>query len=249
MTQTLVAVATTPERVALLPRSLGSLRPQCDRLHVFLNGHAEVPEVVRELADVHVHARENEGADRKFHWAHAHAGIYLSCDDDFVYPPDYVARMAGAVRRFGGRALVTAHGRTYPPQPKDSADQIGAVSTLQSNVPQGRWVNHAGTGVLAWDAALIKVPLAYPVTNRTDVQLSAWANVRQIPIWVVEHRSGWLRPIQHTGPTLGKQSRLEGHCTKNELLRQHPDWKLWKTYDATERDAAGAAAGEAIQSS
>lgn len=228
---TLVAVATTPERVALLPRSLGSLRPQCDRLHVYLNGHAQVPECVRELADHFYQAPANEGADRKFAWAHEHDGVYLSCDDDFVYPADYVARMSGELARWsaelGAPLFVTAHGRTYPPRPKDSADQIGAPATLNAHCPHGRWVNHAGTGVLAWDASRLRVPLSYPVLNRTDVQLSAWANARGIPIWTVPHFAGWLKPIRHNGGSVGLESRREGHASKNALLRAHPEWKLF----------------------
>lgn len=226
---TLVAVATTAERAGLLSRSLGSLRPQCDLLHVYLNGHAEVPACVLDLADEHIRSSENEGADRKFHWAHEHAGIYLSCDDDFVYPPDYVATMAGEVARLRGRALVTAHGRTYPPRPRDAADQIdGGAATLSSDVPHGRWVNHAGTGVLAWDASRIRVPREYPIRNRSDVQLSAWANRSGIPIWTVPHAAGWLRPIRHTGGSVSRQSRLEGHATKNALLIEHGEWKLYE---------------------
>lgn len=227
--RTLVAVATTAERAGLLARSLGSLRPQCDLLHVYLNGHAEVPECVLDLADEHIRSAVNEGADRKFHWAHAHDGIYLSCDDDFLYPPDYVARMSGEVERLGGLAFVTAHGRCYPPHPRDAADQIpGRSATLNSHVPAGMWVNHAGTGVLAWDATRIQVPLEYPIRNRSDVQLSAWANRRGIPIWTVPHRPGWLRPIPHHGGSVGKESRSEGHATKNALLLEHGEWRLYE---------------------
>jgi hypothetical protein len=224
---TLVAVATGAHRVDMLPASLGSLRKQCDLLRVFLNGHETVPQCVLDLADTYELSATDEGADAKFHWAHEHDGIYLSCDDDFIYPPDYVARMASNVERFGGRALVTAHGRTYPPHPVNAADQLlGRSATLTCRVPHGRWVNHAGTGVLAWDASLIKVPLSYPVKNRTDVQLSAWANTEGIPIWVVPHNPHWLRPIPNRGDSVSKQSRLERHATKNALLSQHPEWKL-----------------------
>lgn len=222
---TLVAIATTPDRVALLGESLPSLRHQCDRLHIYLNGHTEVPPIVWDLADEHVLSATNEGADKKFHWAHEHGGIYLSCDDDFVYPPDYVARMAGAVQHWGGRALVTAHGRTFPPKPKDLADQVFKGS-LATHVPKGRWVNHAGTGVLAWDATQIQVPLSYPVKNRSDVQLSAWANARGIPIWLVPHSPTWLKPIRHQGSTVGAASRAERHATNNALLHAHGEWKL-----------------------
>lgn len=225
--KTLVAVATGAEREALLPSSLGSLRRQCDILKVFLNGHHEVPACVRDLADEYIHSPENNGADEKFHWAHEHEGIYLSCDDDFTYPPDYVRRMVEGVERWQGRALVTAHGRTYPAHPKDAGDQIlGRAATLSHRVPHGRWVNHAGTGVLAWDATKIKVPLTYPVINRTDVQLSAWANAQGIPIWVVGHNPNWLQPIPNRCDSVGKQSRRENHSTKNALLLAHPEWKL-----------------------
>lgn len=224
---TLVAVATTAERVALLPQSLGSLRKQCDLLHVYLNGHAEVPACVRELADAYVLSAVNEGANKKFFWAHTHEGFYLSCDDDFVYPPEYVARMAGAVEHFRGRALVTAHGRTYPPHPTGVADQVlTRAATLGDHVLHGRWVNHAGSGVLAWNTGVIKMPLEYPVRKCTDVQLSAWANRHGIPIWVVPHRPGWLRPIPHAGGSCGKDSRQEGHATREALLLQHGEWKL-----------------------
>ena len=223
--RTLVAVATTAERAALLPRSLGSLRKQCDLLHVYLNGHADVPECVLDLADAHVRAAVNGGADRKFFWAHEHDGIHLSCDDDFVYPPDYVARMAAAVLRFEGRALVTAHGRTYPPHPTGMADRVRSAM-VRDLVPDGAWVNYAGTGVLAWDATRIQVPRSYPTPNRTDVQLSAWANRESIPIWVVPHTPDWLKPIQHQGGSISADSRSERHATNNALLRAHGEWKL-----------------------
>lgn len=221
--QTLVAIATTAERAEILPRSLGSLRPQCDRLHVYLNGHAEVPACVVELADTFVHARENEGADRKFFWSHEHRGIYLSCDDDFSYPPDYVERLAQAVEQHGGRALVTAHGCIYPPRPRDIGDMSPA--TLQTRVPAGRWVNHAGTGALAWDARQIRVPLVFPIPNRSDVQLSAWANGEGYPIWCVAHGPGWLRPLPHSGPSVTAESRSERHATINRVLASR-EWQL-----------------------
>jgi hypothetical protein len=228
---TLVALATTPDRVALLSESLPSLRKQCDRLHVYLNGHTEIPPIVWDLADAHVLSADNGGADKKLHWARQHEGVYLSCDDDFVYPPDYVARMAGAVQHWGGRAFVTAHGRIFPPRPSDMADQLYRA-TLNTRVVHGRWVNHAGTGVLAWDASRIQVPLEFPIANRTDVQVSAWANEQEIPIWVVPHNPTWLRPIRHQGTSVGANSRSERHATNTSLLRAHPEWKLHRLQEA-----------------
>jgi hypothetical protein len=225
VTRTLVAVATSAERAALLPRSLGSLRPQCDALHVYLNGYREAPQCVLELACEHVVSPEDGGAEKKLHWAHAHAGIYLSCDDDFVYPPDYVSRMVEAVERWRGEAFVTAHGITFPSRPRSTADRL-RDATLAKRTPRGAWVNHAGTGVLAWDARRIKPPLTFPVRNRCDVQLSAWANAQGIPIWVVPHEPRWLQPIPNSASSISAESRRERHATNNALLRAHPEWRV-----------------------
>lgn len=225
MTRTLVAIATTAERAALLPRALGSLRPQCDSLHVWLNGYREAPRCVLDLACEYVVSPDDRGAEMKFHWAHQHEGIYLSCDDDFVYPPDYVERMVEAVERWRGEAFVTAHGIVFPRRPRSIADRV-LNATLGKRTPLGAWVNHAGTGVLAWDARRIQPPRGFPVRNRTDVQLSAWANARGIPIWVVPHEPRWLVPIPNETSSISAESRRERHATTNALLRAHPEWRL-----------------------
>jgi hypothetical protein len=232
----LAALATQPKRGHLLERALASLRPQVDSLHVFLNGFAAVPECVRALADEHVLSAENQGAERKLHWADGHDGIYLSCDDDFIYPQDYVETYVAAIARWDGRAIVTAHGRQYPERPANVGDILpGSVGIVHHRVKVGRWVNHGGTGAMGWDARRVHVPRDWPERNMADMQVSVWAQTAGVPIWLIPHRAGWIHSLAAVDPKgIYRTSQAEGHVRRNALLRRHSEEKGWSVFEATE---------------
>jgi hypothetical protein len=230
---TLASLASVPEREHLLVQALESLRPQVDRLHVYLNGYEADPCCVQDLADKYVLSPENHGAERKFHWAQAHAGVYLTCDDDFVYAEGYVATMVDAVLRWDGRAIVTAHGRTYRPQARNVFDVVpGSVGIIHKRVGNGRWVNHGGTGVMAWDASKLAVPTSFPERNLADMQLSVWAQLNQVPIWLIPHEAHWLKSLASLDPAgIFRSSQAEGHERRNRLIRQHAATHGWQLYE------------------
>lgn len=241
MPVTLAAVASIPRRAHLLPESLGSLRPQVDRLHVYLNGYDEVPDCVRDLADEYVLDRENGGAEKKLHWSDWNEGIYLSCDDDFVYVEDYVATMVAAVEQWGGRAIVTAHGRSYRGRsPRNVHDVVpGSLGIIHKRVDEGRWVNHGGTGVMAWDARVIRVPSSWPLKNCADMQLAIWAQNAGVPMWLIPHKAHWLRPLAMLDPEgIFKTAQREGFRRRNELLWAHGAEKGWVIYEPSDETAS-----------
>lgn len=223
---TLAALATIPRRLGLLQQSLESLRPQVDRLCVYLNGHHEVPQCVLDMADEYVLDKKNSGAECKLHWSERHDGIYLSVDDDFRYPPDYVNTMVAAVERWKGRALVTAHGRVYVPNPRNVHDvRPGSVGLVQKRIDNGRWINHGGSGVMAWDARRVRVPSSFPERNIVDMQLAVWAQKNRVPMWLIPHQGHWLKSSAMLDPHgLFRSSQAEGHRRRNTLLRQHRPW-------------------------
>lgn len=223
----LAALATIPRRAGYLDRVLPRIRQQVDRLAVYLNGYDDAPAIVRELADDVVHDRENGGAERKLHWAASHDGICLSCDDDIIYPVDYAARMVAAVQQWEGRALVAAHGRVYLDRPRNVGDiRPGSKGLVHRLVTHGRWVNHCGSGVMAWDARIVKVPTSFPHRNMVDMQVALWAQAHEIPIWLVAHASRWIQPLNMLDPAgIFRTSAREGHRRRNELLRT-TTWRL-----------------------
>jgi len=229
---TLAALASIPGRAHLLPKALESLRPQVDRIHVYLNGYDSVPECVEHLADEHVLSPENQGAERKLHWSQSFDGVYLTCDDDFIYPEDYVCTMVDAVLRWSSKAIVTAHGRTYKPTARMVHHVVPeSLGTLYMDVPHGRFVNHGGTGVMAWDARRIHVPNTFPARNMADMQVAIWAQMNRVPIWLIPHKKDWLTSLAPLDPKgIFRSSQAEGHARRNRLLRQYAWQHGWKLY-------------------
>jgi hypothetical protein len=232
----LAALATIPRREAFLERVLGSLRPQVDRIHVYLNGWQKPPKAVLELADRYEISAENEGAERKLFWAESWDGLYFSCDDDIVYPRDYVAVMREAVERWRGRALVTSHGRSYVPDPRSVHHVLPQSLGLYSqNVRPGRWINHGGTGVMAWDTATVRVPATYPERNLADLQVAMWAQDNEVPTWLVPHEAHWFESLAMLDPLgLFKQSQSTHHARRTEWLRRQAQKKPWQVFEVPE---------------
>lgn len=226
-------MAAQQRRAHLLPQVLAALRPQVERLCVYLNGWKQVPDCVRDLADEHVLAAENTGAERKFHWADKWDGIYCSVDDDLLYPPDYVARMVDAVSRARGRAMVTVHGRVYIGRPA-TVHQVGAqgIGFYDRNVSCDRPVNHAGTGVMAWDARQIRLPTEFPERNMADLQVAVWAQQNSVPMWLLKHEARWIKNLAPLDPEgLFRTSQRNEHRLRNALLKQQGARQPWELFE------------------
>jgi hypothetical protein len=177
---------------------------------------------------------ENAGAECKLHWADRHEGLYFSCDDDFAYPDDYVVTMTAAIRQWAGRALVTAHGRQYVERPGSVHDVVpNSVGIVHQRVKQGRWVNHGGSGAMAWDARELRLPTRWPERNLVDMQIAVWAQENAVPIWLVPHRVGWIDSLATLDPNgLFRASRAEGHRRRNALVSRHGSERGWKLHEA-----------------
>ena len=236
----LAAMAAQARRADMLPRVLASLRPQVQRLCVYLNGWDHVPDCVRELADEHVLSATNDGAEKKLHWAADWRGLHCSVDDDIIYPTNYVEVMRAAVEQWDGRAIVAAHGRAYEGHPR-SVHQIlpASLGHYDRNVRLGRFINHAGTGVMAWDAARVRVPATFPQRNMVDMQLAVWAQQTKTPMWLVPHEAHWFKPLAMLDPKgIFSSSQRERHARRAALLREQARRAPWQVFEAYPHDRA-----------
>jgi hypothetical protein len=237
-TPVLAAMASLPRRAEYLPQVLASLLPQVDKLAIFLNGYDRPPECVTELqrsgrATVEC-STENLGAEKKMRWAGDWGGIYCTVDDDTIYPPNYVETMVAAVVRWNGCALVSGHGRSFRPKATSVHDLMpGSAGLFYARIDSGRWVNHAGTGVMAWDARKIKMPTEWPERNLADMQVALWAQRSAVPIWLIAHQAHWIKSLAPLDPKgIWKTSQAQGHSRRNEALRRQSRERGWKIYQA-----------------
>jgi hypothetical protein len=110
-------LASIPSRADTLPRVLAGIVPQVERLHLFLHGYDAIPEAARHSRIVPVLAPRDTPwrmSGRLYGLvAEPAACLYFTFDDDILYPADYVDRLAEALVRHEGNAVVGFHAHNY----------------------------------------------------------------------------------------------------------------------------------------
>jgi len=112
-------LATIPSRVNTLPAVLAGILPQVERLYLFLHGHDAIPEAARLPGVIPVLAPRDtpwRASGRLYGLSVEQQPCLFFCfDDDIRYPAGYVDRLADALVRHEGNAVVGFHAHNYRP--------------------------------------------------------------------------------------------------------------------------------------
>jgi hypothetical protein len=219
------SIVTIPGRpiAAVLP----TIRPLVDKLSVYVVG-TEVPECVAKLADEivvdpvdkmlchaklwHVKMAREQGAN-----------LYLSFDDDLLYPADYSDVMKQHVEYWGGRALVTLLTRRYEGHVTEWL-KWKERTYWNTYTPTGVWANYPGTVTLAFNPQMHPT-FPHDTPGVSDVNIAEWAQKSFVPIWNPPHHKGWLKYIlPEEADTLWKRFTEDKFTKQNAWISQIPEW-------------------------
>lgn len=230
------ALATIPGREAALEMCLRSLRPQVDSLRVVCHDRTDPPGFVRELADIWVCEPDQHGSAAKLRWAREVDGLYLGCDDDLEYPPDYAQTMLRWVRRWKGQAICVIGGRVFRGRARAyPTDGEQAGTPLGEN--KGQWVNYLNAAGIAFDTRL-NVPSHVPEKNQEEAYLTIWAQRYAVPVWLVPKRKGWVRwmlPQDNPGYTIWEAEKADRYSVRCRLMAEPAErgWTVPKPFRST----------------
>jgi hypothetical protein len=201
-----------------------------DRLSVFVNG-PEVPAIVEELADeVGLDPTNHLVCMAKLFWART-AGdmgydLYLSCDDDLLYPPDYVEVMRQHVARWEGKALVSLLTRRYVGHTTEWLKWHERIY-WNSYTDRGYWANYPGTCTLAFDPRLHRIP-CHRAPELSDAFVAEWAQHNRIPVWNPPHHHGWLKyQLPKDADTLWERTKAKNYVVENAWVSSIPEWHTY----------------------
>jgi hypothetical protein len=204
--QIIVGMASVPWRVATAELVVRSLIKQVDAFHIYLNNYDEVPGFLKgecpflqkdALRKIHIHRSQETGDLKslgKFYGAQFYKeGVYLSVDDDILYPPNYAQRMAEKLSRYKGKVLVCVHGAKMK-RPVNS--YYGDMRTVRFELPTNKdqVVEIAGTGTLAYDLENFTLPV-FEGMCYDDPQVAAQAKRLNMPIVAIARPEKWLTNI------------------------------------------------------
>ena len=201
--RTIVGIATIPQRKQMLERTIKSLLPQVDRIIVSLNNYTHIPEFLKH-PQIKATITDNKiGDSYKFAGATTESAYFFTCDDDLIYPENYISYLKSQIIKMGYRALVSLHGRNMKPRPishyyKDAIHKVRCLAdyknTTQIDVP--------GSGVSGWHTDFLKVDISQINTaNMGDIWLAKFATEQNVPMYAIPHQADFLK-YQHPNITI-----------------------------------------------
>lgn len=196
-------IATYKPRKESLKRAIESISNQVDVVRVYDN------EVMPDLKD-----------NGKFHALDliTEPEIYLTCDDDLIYPPDYVKRIVEAIERY--KCIVSFHGRQLLGMGLDYYKGHKSFHCLHG-VIHDEMVDVVGTGVCGFDTRYFHPKgLAYsPDKKMSDLIFSLEAAKHGKQMGVITHAPNWIKHIDNK-ETIFETESVKGTPRQNQIANE-----------------------------
>lgn len=207
----IVGIATMSGREKNLQVTMESLSGQCDELHIYDNALESI-----DLAD-----------NGKFRFLDQYNEpiYYFSCDDDLIYPPDYVKKSISAVEKYG--CIITYHGRYLLGSNRNYYTGHKVYRCL-GHVENDHEIDVAGTGVTAFRTDYFNPTQLYQSEHKkmSDVIFSLEAAKQMKKIMLIGHDADWIVDQKNIHPSKTIHGTESRRCkTQGELCNTILDIK------------------------
>jgi hypothetical protein len=198
------SLATIPSRADALKQTLCSLLPQVDKISVMLNGFSDTSGLLHDprIQYIECVGQEDRGDAGKFRVVAGGSshGYYFVCDDDLLFPEDYVSTMIGHIERFDRRAVVGLHGIRLRTHPVSSYRRGRDVRHCLYPAEVYRTEHLLGTSSIAFHGSVLFGPYGhrfgmplFKSNNMADIWFALWAQAHAIPLVSVPREKDWLK--------------------------------------------------------
>jgi FkbM family methyltransferase len=220
-------MATVAGNEVALKATVMSLLPQIDRLFVYLNGFKSAPKFLLAHPKIS-HFIDEDGrkygdAGKMWGLDQVSDAVYITCDDDIIYPEDFVSRMVTELALLGGKGAVGIHGSLIL-QPTENYYKQGsrAVFHFEQPLMRRRRVHVVGTAACAFHTSIIRIKQSdFRHPNMADIWLAEYMQKNRLPAYVAPHNRGWLVPLEVTRPTIWAQSAASTGSAYDSSARQN----------------------------
>jgi len=224
-------IATYPPRFATLQKVIDSLVDQVDEVRVYCNEIDDLSFLQAYLNKDYNKKNKiilicgwvsnfNLTDNGKFYFLDnlTEPEYYLTCDDDIIYPPNYVETIKKAIDHYG--CIVGFHGRQLLGTGLDYYKDHKSFHFLGS-VTNDEVIDVVGTGVCGFRTDYFHPKeLAHSAEKRmSDLIFSLEASKQKKQIGIIKHDAGWLKMINNK-ETIHSTESAKGTPVQNILADQ-----------------------------
>jgi len=187
-------IASLPERELNLKKTIDSLYNQVDKLHVVLNSYKSIPEFLNKNKIIVHHSFTNKGASAKFINIENCNSYYFSCDDDLIYPHNYVQSMIQKCKEFNNQAIIVVHGGMIATPKQWRGYRMQKIGYHFSHkLTQDQWVQIGGSGTMCIHQPTIQLKQSDLIhNNKVDFDIMVKSQKNNIPILAIARPSRWI---------------------------------------------------------
>ena len=224
-----VGVAAIPGRAESFKKTIDSLINQVDEIGVYLNGWDSIPEFLRhpKIKIQRSQQTGNIGDAGKFFWIDDYSGYYFTCDDDIVYPKDYIQRTINKIEQYNRNAVIGFHGSILLPNFTHYYDvKSRRVISFNFDRKNDEHVHILGTGTIGFHTSTIHVRLSdFKKPNMADIFFGRLGQKQKVPFIVQSHLKGEMYAIESKesisdSGAKRKGSRLDTSIDQNKLVKE-----------------------------
>lgn len=194
----IAGMASIKSRAHILKKTIQSIINQVDHIHVYLNDYDSVPQFLQNNYKITFYLgkiyKDRGDTGKYFAINKVEDGYFFSCDDDLLYPKDYVEKTVAFLKSHNDRVIATYHGAIL---------KQGKLSNYYRDRKQIHYshfqresmeVNIGGTGVMAFHVDTFKPDITqFTYPNMSDIWVSIQAQEKRIPILCAPRSLDWIR--------------------------------------------------------
>jgi len=195
----IVFMCSLPEREQQLKQVINSLSPQVDYIYLALNNYKSMPEWIKTNNKIIAYKRNNQKGDaERFMFCDILKSHYaFICDDDLIYPPDYVSKALQYIDVYP-QTVLGYHGRIMKPRPlksyyKDRAEMYHCLS----DVEQMHEVDIISNCNCFYDSDYLTIRYdAFLTKNMSDIYFNYQAKQQGLKRIVLPHNKDYFKYLQ-----------------------------------------------------
>ena len=194
MKKKVLGMATIPSRIETLEIVLKRIYNQVDIIELSLNGFKKIPFFLNKYEKVICNLTSNKmgDANKFFNIDKYENCYYFSCDDDILYPNNYITTYINYIDRY--KSLITSHGSIIPKSNINSyyKDRIMKSHCLKKTKEE--IVHIPGSGVSGFDTSIVEIKYSmFKKRNMSDIFLGIECKKQNIKCISIKHDEGWIQ--------------------------------------------------------